>query len=88
MALDLMQENEWVIDDLNITFDNVMNLISGRISEKRLDKALNHFEIFISSDEKDGEADEYDFISIQQMSKDSSQVYFYYDFILIKLCVY
>ena len=77
MGLDLVQENELVIDDMNILFDNVLNLISGRISAKRLDKVLNNFELNTSSDEKDEEVDEYDFISIQHVSKDSSQVLIY-----------
>ena len=66
MALDLMDENEFFVDDLNVTFENIMNIVSGRISAKRLQKIINHLDYTeVSDDEPDENDDIDDFISIQ-----------------------
>jgi hypothetical protein len=57
---------------MNITFDNILNVVSGRITSKRLNKALNHYEMHDSGDENlDDNNTADDYISIQMLDPTS-----------------
>ena len=49
---DLMNEKEFNIDDSNITLENILNIVTGRIPTFRLRKALNHLDYTEYSEEE------------------------------------
>lgn len=54
-----MNEAEFYIDELNISFQNIMHVASGRISSKRLNKILSHLDpLELTEGEDDEEEDE------------------------------
>ena len=55
-----MEESEFFIDETDINYENIMNVVSGRISDKRLKKVLNHLDYTEISDEEPEEIEEQD----------------------------
>ena len=73
LTADLMNEKEFQIDDNNITFENIMNVVAGRISSKKLLKALPHLEEAEYLDEDSEDLNNMNELNFSQVNRDNRE---------------
>ena len=76
ISIDLLNEGEFLLDEEQLNFEDLMNIISGRISSRILHKILNRNDIHSLIDENEEIDDDFDEIQITTEDKYSSLVLF------------
>ena len=76
ISIDLLNEGEFLLDEEQLNFEDLMNIISGRISSRILHKILNRNDIHSLIDENEEIDDDFDDIQITTEDKYSSLVLF------------
>lgn len=76
ISIDLLNEGEFLLDEEQLNFEDLMNIISGRISSRILHKILNRNDIHSLIDENEEIDDDFDEIQITTEDKYSSLVQF------------
>jgi hypothetical protein len=74
ISIDLLNEGEFLLDEEQLNFEDLMNIISGRISSRILHKILNRNDIHSLVDENEEIDEDFDEIQITTEEKYSSQV--------------
>ena len=74
ISIDLLNEGEFLLDEEQLNFEDLMNIISGRISSRILHKILNRNDIHSLIDENEEIDDDFDEIQITTEDKYSSLV--------------
>ena len=78
ISIDLLNEGEFLLDEEQLNFEDMMNIISGRISSRILHKILNRNDIHSLVDENEEIDDDFDEIQITTENNLNSMVCFLY----------